>query len=76
MSAIHIRDIEAGTLDALKRLARSHRRSLQGELHVILEHAARLASGPGKPERLRLVTVKAGGGSAWRREEIYDPKGR
>lgn len=76
MKAVHIRDIEPTTLNALKRLARSHHRSLQGELHVVLEQAARLA--PGETERggLSLVTVKTGRKSMWRREEMYGDQGR
>jgi plasmid stability protein len=76
MKAIHIRDIEPDTLERLKRLAKVHHRSLQGELHVIIEHAARLAP-EGEPSgRLQLVTVKTDGRSTWRREEIYDSQGR
>ena len=41
MTSIHIRDVAPETLQALKGLARSHHRSLQGELHTILERAAR-----------------------------------
>lgn len=43
MRAIHIRDVDPAMSTALKRLAKSHRRSLQAELRVILERAARTA---------------------------------
>ena len=71
MSSIHIRGVAQDTLDALKRLARSHDRSLEEELRAILERAARMAPlEPGVPE-LKLVTVKVGGSSSWNREDIY-----
>jgi plasmid stability protein len=76
MKAIHVRDIEPDTLDRLKRLAKAHRRSLQGELHVIIEHAARLAPEPEQSSKLRLVTVKTDSKSAWHREDIYGAQGR
>lgn len=75
MKSILIRDVEPEILDKIKRLARSHRRSLQGEIHAILDQAARLA-----PEETRttleLVTVNTGGTSGWSREEIYGNQGR
>ena len=43
MTSIHIGHVAPETLHALKRLARSHHRSLQGELHAILERAAKMA---------------------------------
>jgi hypothetical protein len=76
MKAIHIRDVEPATLDALKRLARSHRRSLQGELHAILDQAVRLAPREQEDGILHLVTVKTGGTSRWSREDIYEHQGR
>ena len=76
MKSVHIRGIEAATLAALKRLARCHRRSLQGELHAILERAARTAP-PGEEAGLDWITVKTGGPSpTWSRSEIYDDRGR
>jgi plasmid stability protein len=76
MKAVHIRDIEPGTLDALKRLARIHRRSLQGELHAILDQAARLAPAQEEDDGLRLVTVRTGVASRWSRAELYDDQDR
>ena len=70
MKSIHIRNVPEDTLAALKRLARTRKRSLQGELHWILEEAARRAPGDHNTGLDSLVKVKAGGGS-WRREEIY-----
>ena len=76
MSSIHIRDVAPGTVDALKRLARSHHRSLQGELRAILQRAARMAPADEGVRRLNLVTVRVGTATSWRREEIYGPDGR
>ena len=42
MNAVHITQLHPETISALKRLARSHHRSLQGELRIILEHAAKI----------------------------------
>ena len=61
---------------ALKRLARSHHRSLQGELSMILQRAASLAPPDDSDGKLDLVTVKTGGATSWSREEIYDSDGR
>ena len=75
MKSIHIRDINPDTLEQLKRLARGHHRSLQGELKIILERAARLA--PAEPARtIKLHTTRTHGGNSWSREEIYGDSGR
>ncbi len=76
MSSIHIRDVAPDTVDALKRLARSHHRSLQGELRAILQRAARMAPADEGARKLNLVTVRVGAATSWRREEIYGPDGR
>lgn len=76
MSSIHIREIDSDTLHALKRLARSHHRSLQGELHAILERAAKLAPPDEAARRLDLVTVKTSHTTSWSRDEIYGDDGR
>ena len=76
MTSIHIRDVAPGTLNALKRLARSHNRSLQGELRAILERAARMAPPDEDVRTLDLVMVKTGHTTSWRRDEIYGPGGR
>ena len=76
MSSILIREIAPKTLRSLKRLARSHHRSLQGELHAILDRAARMAPPEGEERRLQLVTVKAEGSSRWGRDSIYGGDGR
>lgn len=76
MSSVHIRDISPRTLSSLKRLARSHHRSLQGELHAILERAARMAPPEAAERSLDIVTVKVGGEHSWTRDEIYGSGGR
>jgi hypothetical protein len=76
MKSLHIRDIPPDTLDALKRLAKGHHRSLQGELHAILELAARSAP-PSKTESLEWIMVSTGKTEpTWSRSEIYDTDGR
>lgn len=82
MPAVHVRDLDDAVIDALKRRAAAHRRSLQGELRSILEEAARrgLPAGggdePARRPRLRLRTVRIGGKATWSREEIYGDDGR
>lgn len=76
MKSVHIRDVAPVTIAALKRLARAHKRSMQGELREILERAARQAPPEEGDEEFRLITVKTGRKSAWNREEIYGESGR
>ena len=76
MSSVHIRNVAPETLHALKRLARSHHRSLQGELHAILERAARMAPPDDDVRTLDLVTVRTGNTIPWSRDEIYGSAGR
>jgi len=71
MKSVHIRNISPETLEALKRLAALHRRSLQGELLAILEQAAGLAPPP-RPQPLELHFVDTGRPETLRRSEIYD----
>jgi len=76
MKSIHIRDVAPNTIAALKRLARAHRRSMQGELREILDTAARRAPAEEARTDLKLITVKTGRTATWGREEIYDDSGR
>ena len=76
MSSVHIRDVQPATLDALKRLARSHHRSLQGELRAILDRAAQFAPPDEDTRLLDLVTTRTGHAASWNRDEIYGPEGR
>lgn len=75
MKSIHIRDIDPEVLASLKRLARRHHRSLQGELRAILEREARLAPGE-TTGPLQLHTVSTGNTGTWSRDEIYGDQGR
>ena len=76
MKSIHIRNIDLQTLERLKRLARSHNRSLQGELRAILTNAARMAPQDSTEDEPKLITVNTGGTSTWSRDEIYGNHGR
>ena len=76
MTSLHVRHIKPSTLEALKRMAKVHHRSLQGELHAILERAAQLAPSEDKTKSLDLVTVRTGYTGSWSRDEIYDAEGR
>ena len=75
MKSILVRDIPEKTLESLKSLAAYHHRSLQGELHSILEEASRRAPAP-EPFALALKTVDTGGRGTWRRDEIYGDEAR
>ncbi|MCY4481592.1 MAG: hypothetical protein OXC12_01830 [Spirochaetaceae bacterium] len=76
MSAVHISQVHPETVSALKRLARSNHRSLQGELRAILERAARMAPPDPAKDEFKLVTVRTGYTGSWSREEIYGADGR
>ena len=71
MSSIQIRNLDATVLEALKRRAKRHHRSLQGELHAILETAVRQET-IGEEGALELVTVDTGRSSTFTREDIYE----
>lgn len=75
MKSIHIRDVPDETVEALKRLARMHRRSLQGELKHLLERSAAFAKRP-KSDEFKLNRVSIGGKGKWSREEYYEDEGR
>lgn len=76
MKSILIRDLDPSTYSAIKRLAKVHHRSMQGELHAILEQAAKLAPEPAENGEIELFTVSTGSDSAWSREEMYGTEGR
>ena len=75
MKSLHIRDVPPDVVSSLKRLARHHHRSMQGELRAILDRAARMAPAE-NAEPIRLKTVKTRGTTHWRREEIYGDEER
>lgn len=76
MKSINIRNIDPEVLTAIKRLARSHHRSLQSELRAILEREARLAPNEATEQPLQLHTVRTGNTGTWTRDEIYGDEGR
>lgn len=76
MQALHIRDVPESVVAALKRRARANHRSLQGELLVALEEAARRAPPPEAPPPLRLALSDADASGSWGREELYDDDAR
>ena len=76
MNSILIRNVPPTTMRALKLLAPSHHRSLQGELRVILDRAAKLAPADDNAGPLKLVTVKTDGSTSWSRKETYGDDGR
>lgn len=76
MGSILIRNVPPDILRTLKRLALIHHRSLQGELHAILERAASMAPPEAGVSHLDLVTVKVGSTASWNREQIYGSDGR
>ena len=76
MKSLHIRDVSPQTIDRLKRLARRHHRSLQGELRMILDQAAQMTSEGLQEEGFRLHMVRTGKSEPMGRDEIYGEDGR
>lgn len=75
MKSVHIKDVPEETIERLKRLARAHHRSLQGELRHILQQSAELAE-PGRLPPIRLNHANTGRRERWSREEIYGDEAR
>ena len=77
MKSIHIRNVDEDVLHKLRRLASLHHRSLQGELRVILERAARFAPEEDiHGDELDLITVETHRSGSWKREDIYGDDAR
>ena len=78
MAGLNIRNLSPEVIEALKRRAKRHHRSLHGELHAILEDAANLAPPPPKVQELALVFARhtRGDRADWRRTSIYGDDGR
>jgi plasmid stability protein len=76
MAAMNVRDLRDHTLAALKRRARAHHRSLQGEVRAILEEAAARVPPEGGYPPIRLHHVAVGGRRPLRREDLYGDNGR
>lgn len=75
MKSINVRDVPPRTLERLKRRARLHHRSLQGELHAILSAAAELPLPEDGDTGFELFTVSVGGGN-WSRQDLYGDDAR
>lgn len=78
MKSLHIRNLDDTVLMGLKQRATRHRRSLQKEIEVLLEDAARMIPPEEKTgAKLDLNTVSTGEKSnTWNREDIYGDDGR
>lgn len=76
MTSIHLREVPAPVVAALKRRAKTHHRSLQGELHAILEAAAKSAPPSEGLGPLQLHLSKSTATRSWTREEIYNERAR
>lgn len=76
MAAIHVRDVPETVVAALRERADRHGHSMQQELRDILTAAANEPPETEAVRPVRLTTVRTGGRSTWRREEIYDDQGR
>ena len=72
MKSIHIRDIDQKLLQRLKKLAKMHHRSMQGELKTIISEAVRKIPEAGPDEELDLISVSTENRQPWRREDYYD----
>jgi plasmid stability protein len=71
MKSLHIRDVPEQTIERLKRRASQHHRSLQGELQVLLEEAAKQVVLSANSE-FSLHTVRTHGNQDWSREGLYE----
>lgn len=71
MKSLHIRDVPEQTIERLKQRASRHHRSLQGELQVLLDEAAKQAVF-GDSSEFSLHTVKTQGNQDWSREGLYE----
>jgi len=71
MKSLHIRDVPEQTIERLKRRASRHHRSLQGELQVLLEEAAKQVVS-GDSLEFSLHTVRTHGNQDWSREGLYE----
>ena len=76
MAAIHVRSVPEAVVAALRERAERNGQSMQEEIRQILEAAAAGQPPPASVDPVRLHTVRAGGSSTWRREEIYRDAGR
>lgn len=79
MKSLHIRNLDDKVLAGLKRRAVRHRRSLQKEIEVLLEDAARMSPPEEQLEarpKFKLNVVSSGQSRTWSREDLYGDDGR
>ena len=76
MKSLHIRGVDPAVVSRLRRLARMHHRSMQGELRAILAAAAEKVPDSEDADPDQLVTVHLPGTTSWNREEIYGDDAR
>jgi len=76
MKAIHIRDVDSLVLKRIGQLARHHRRSMQAELRVILEEAARRAEVLETDTGDDLIIVQGPSAGNYGRQELYTDDAR
>jgi plasmid stability protein len=76
VSALHVRNVPEPLLAALRERAERHGRSMQQEVLGILAAAVSepLETEPVPP--IRLVTVRKGKATTWRRKDMYDDESR
>ncbi|TVQ26251.1 MAG: Arc family DNA-binding protein [Spirochaetaceae bacterium] len=71
MKSLHIRDVDPAVLERLRKLARLHHRSMQGELRAILTEAAAKAPVSDETDPDQLVTIHVPESQTSSRAEIY-----
>lgn len=77
MKALHVRNVPESVVISLRERAARHGHSMQHELRLVLEAAAKEPVPSEVREPVRLVTVPAGAAtSTWSRGEMYDDSGR
>ena len=76
MTAIHVRNVPEPVVTALRERAARHGRSMQQEVHNILEAAATAPPSLETPQPIRLTTVRTASTSTWDREGIFGSAGR
>ncbi|MFC5381814.1 FitA-like ribbon-helix-helix domain-containing protein [Aquipuribacter nitratireducens] len=76
MPAVHVRDVPASVLTALKERAERNGHSVQQELRDILAAAAAERPVVTAAPELTLRTVRTSGTTTWSREEMYDDGAR
>ena len=72
MPSIHVRNLDDAIIAALKKRAKLHQRSLEGELRQVLETAAFASEAFARGQKLPLKTVNIGHPVVYNREVIYD----